>query len=286
MDFGNPVHGLYIFNNFIKFFILLTKNILKIILYPYKGEYRMKNNFKNIFLLSALLLPVASHSNASLLKIVGGDPFVTNISNNYSSNWAGRSNYSSPLTISTTTDNVSLKFEYIFRESFNLSAYLWFDVNPQSFISLSIPNNTVVSSPPTYFDVINTASILPFGFITSLNPFNILFNGDSSKPAAIFPSLRYSFFASFNDPLDSSKSTPVVSGQTGNTIWLAFDDGSPSSLFPFLADRDYDDMIIKITAFTSNTTVDVNEPSTLALLLMSLLGFTFIRVYRENFNYI
>lgn len=226
---------------------------------------RKEKKMKKILLATTAAFGIlfSSEANASLLQLIGGNTFVTLPNNSYAGSlWVGRTNPVTPMSLVTTQNNVTLTFEYVFREiNPPASSFNWTGSGPTLFPGNAIPNNTVVPTPPSFTVTMPTAGLIPFKFSTILG--DVVNGGTGFTDPFVFTRL-YSTFISFNDPFSSSKSNPVPSGSTGNVAWIAFDAS------PLFTDLDYDDMIIKVTA--SVPSVAVSEPNALALFLAGGLG--------------
>lgn len=212
----------------------------------------------------AMTLGAAPTAEAGLLQIDGGRAYVTPSVNNFSAGWAGRINGTIgssgplPLTVSTTTADVALTYEFFFREAGFTNNR--FQVPGGQFVNSQAPNNTNGGPYGTAITVLQAAAgALTFQFVSQIAPANPNANGEAAERQFGFG--EFGFFATVNDPF-VNRGAPVASGASGDVVWLAFDDSGAGP------DDNHDDMIIRITA----RPFAVPEPATLALLGAGLLG--------------
>ncbi|MCS7316809.1 MAG: hypothetical protein NZZ41_00600 [Candidatus Dojkabacteria bacterium] len=237
----------------------------------------MKKNIILASVISTFTIGLSQEAKASFFEFVGGSPFITSSNNDYSKNWFGMSNQLSNLSLKTTTPNLSLTFEFLFRENTVQTLFSWNGSNPNYFLNISLPNNTIVSSLsiPTFYDNQIVPGLLNFSFFTELNSGIPLKNGDS-KINIVNSKSYYSFFISFNDPLSSEKNNFFDSTKKSDIVWIAFDDGGVFK--NNLPDLDYDDMIIKITA--KPLPKNINEPN-----VFTIFGLMFFLIILSHKNF-
>lgn len=159
----------------------------------------------------------------------------------------------------------SLTFEFIgfeagYGNQFLLNDEVIFDTEASGLHDVA--QGTVSSSIGMTHTMDFMGGVLPFQFLVTTTGQGVMngSNPDNSGGDVATPN----FFLSI---IDDGSAT------SGNSIWLALDDGGAGP------DNDYDDMFIRVTQGNGNGSgpVSVPEPGSLALLSLSLIGLGVLR---------